>query len=79
MNQLENECQETTGLSANKLKTCPDTAKFIQCFFGKARKLAAEKKEEKQVVYLDETSDSGIKTTKTTKLPNGRVVLTKKP
>lgn len=84
INELENECQEATGISAHKLKSCPDTAKFIQCFFAKARKLATDKpekseKQEKQTVYLDETTDSDIKTTKTVKASNGRVVLMKKP
>lgn len=92
--ELEGECEKNTGISANKLKSCPDTAKFIQCFFAKARKLATEKlekpekldkedKEEKQdkekpFIYLDENTDSGIKTTKTVKDANGRVVITKK-
>lgn len=92
--ELENECEKTTSLVANKLKTCPDTAKFIQCFFAKARKLATEKvekpenpekadkqdkqdKQDKPFVYLDEKSESGIKTTKIVKDPNGRVVMTK--
>lgn len=88
--ELENECEKTTGISANKLKACPDTAKFIQCFFAKARKLATEKvekvekpekqdKQDKPFIYLDEKSDSGIKTTKTIKDPNGRVVIMKNP
>lgn len=75
MDELKNECEESTGIMATKLKTCSDTAKFIQCISAKARKLATEK----PIIYDDETSDSNIKTTKTMKQPNGRVVITKKP
>lgn len=86
IDELEKECQEGTGISANKLKTCPETAKFIQCFFAKARKLSTEKPEEKEeksekqekpIIYLDETTDKDVKITKSVKLPNGRVVVSK--
>lgn len=75
IDEIESDCEATTGISPNKLKTCPDMAKFIQCVFAKAKKMATQ---EKPPTLDDDTGDSGIKTNKMMK-PNGRVVVTKKP
>lgn len=75
MDELRKECEYATGIMASKLETCSDTAQFIQCATTKARKMAGEK----SMTQDDETTDSNIKTTKTMKAPNGRVVVMKKP